>query len=48
MSDAIVIEGAHVVTVDGTEHVDGHVVVEADRISAVGAGPSVWTHAVVC
>lgn len=40
MSDAIVIEGAHVVTVDGTEHVDGHVVVEADRISAVGAGPA--------
>ncbi len=40
MSDVIVIEGAHVVTVDGTEHSDGHVVVEAGRISAVGAGPA--------
>ena len=40
MSGVIVIEGAHVVTVDGTEHSDGHVVVEAGRISAVGAGPA--------
>ena len=40
MSDAIVIEGAHVVSVEGAEHVDGHVVVEAGRISAVGAGPA--------
>lgn len=38
MSDAVVIEGAHVVTVDGAEHVDGHVVVESGRIGAVGPG----------
>ena len=43
MSGVIVIEGAHVVTVDGTEHSDGHVVVEAGRISAVGAGPAPQT-----
>lgn len=36
-----VIDGAYVVTMDGqrTEHV-GHVVVEGNRISAVGAGPA--------
>ncbi|WP_426511350.1 8-oxoguanine deaminase [Dactylosporangium sp. McL0621] len=37
----IVIEGCAVATVDaaGTEHADGHVVVDGDRIVAVGAGP---------
>ncbi len=33
------IEGAHVVTVTGEEYVDGHVVVEGNRITAVGTGP---------
>jgi cytosine/adenosine deaminase-related metal-dependent hydrolase len=36
----IVIEGAHVVTVSGEEFPDGHVVVEGNRITAVGAGPA--------
>jgi 8-oxoguanine deaminase len=36
----IVIEGAHVVTVSGEEFADGHVVVEGNRITAVGAGPA--------
>jgi cytosine/adenosine deaminase-related metal-dependent hydrolase len=38
----IVVEGAHVVTMDGarTEHTTGHVVVEGARITAVGAGPA--------
>jgi cytosine/adenosine deaminase-related metal-dependent hydrolase len=38
----IVIEGCAVATVDpaGTEHADGHVVVAADRIVAVGPGPA--------
>ncbi|WP_116246917.1 8-oxoguanine deaminase [Nocardiopsis sp. FIRDI 009] len=40
MSRTIVIEGAHVVTVDGAEYADGHVVVTDGRISAVGAGPA--------
>ncbi|MBR8745000.1 8-oxoguanine deaminase [Nocardiopsis sp. MG754419] len=40
MSGAIVIEGAHVVTVDGPEYTDGHVVVRDGRIAAVGAGPA--------
>jgi cytosine/adenosine deaminase-related metal-dependent hydrolase len=35
-----VIEGAHVVTVSGAEHPGGHVVVEGNRITAVGAGPA--------
>jgi cytosine/adenosine deaminase-related metal-dependent hydrolase len=37
-----VIEGGAVATVDaaGTEHADGHVVVDGDRIVAVGAGPA--------
>ena len=41
-----VIEGAAIATVDstvpgaGTEYADGHVVVEGDRIVAVGAGPA--------
>ena len=40
MSKAIVIEGAHVVTVDGPEYADGHVVVRDGRVAAVGAGPA--------
>jgi cytosine/adenosine deaminase-related metal-dependent hydrolase len=38
----IVIDGAHVVTMDGarTEHANGHVVVDGARITAVGAGPA--------
>lgn len=42
MTTALVVEGATVVTVDGagTEHADGHVVVEGNRIAAVGAGPA--------
>jgi cytosine/adenosine deaminase-related metal-dependent hydrolase len=36
----IIIEGAHVVTVSGEEFPDGHVVVEGNRITAVGAGPA--------
>lgn len=36
----IVIEGAHVVTVSGQEYPDGHVVVEGNRITAVGPGPA--------
>ncbi|WP_193371902.1 amidohydrolase family protein, partial [Nocardiopsis sp. BMP B8015] len=37
---ALAIEGAHVVTVDGAEYADGHVVVRDGRITAVGAGPA--------
>ncbi|GAA0973787.1 8-oxoguanine deaminase [Nocardiopsis tropica] len=37
---AVVVEGAHVVTVDGAEYADGHVVVRDGRITAVGAGPA--------
>jgi cytosine/adenosine deaminase-related metal-dependent hydrolase len=36
----VIIEGAHVVTVTGEEYADGHVVVEGNRITAVGAGPA--------
>ena len=36
----LVIDGAHVVTVTGAEHAGGHVVVEGNRITAVGAGPA--------
>ena len=36
----MIIEGAHVVTVTGDEFPDGHVVVEGNRITAVGAGPA--------
>ncbi len=36
----MIIEGAHVVTVSGEEYPDGHVVVECNRITAVGAGPA--------
>ncbi|WP_117198998.1 8-oxoguanine deaminase [Nocardiopsis sp. TNDT3] len=39
-AEGFVIEGAHVVTVDGAEYADGHVAVRAGRISAVGAGPT--------
>ena len=37
-----VLQGCAVATVDaaGTEHADGHVVVEGDRIAAVGSGPA--------
>jgi cytosine/adenosine deaminase-related metal-dependent hydrolase len=37
---AVIIEGAHVVTVSGDEYAGGHVVVEGDRITAVGPGPA--------
>ena len=36
----MIIEGAHVVTVTGSEFRDGHVVVEGNRITAVGPGPA--------
>ncbi|MFS2291517.1 MAG: 8-oxoguanine deaminase [Actinomadura sp.] len=36
----IVIDGAHVVTVSGEEHPSGHIVVDGDRITAVGPGPA--------
>jgi cytosine/adenosine deaminase-related metal-dependent hydrolase len=41
-ANVTVIEGAHVVTMDGgrAEHRDGHLVVEGNRIAAVGAGPA--------
>src|SRR5690625_1342677 len=42
MSGALVVEGAHVVTVSGQEFVGGHVVVEGGRVAAVGAGPAPW------
>ncbi len=35
----MIIEGAHVVTVTGEEHAGGHVVVDGNRITAVGPGP---------
>ncbi|WP_341995186.1 8-oxoguanine deaminase [Microbacterium sp. LWH7-1.2] len=37
-----IIEHAHIATVDpaGTEHHDGHVVIDGGRIAAVGAGPA--------
>ncbi len=40
-STAVAIEGGHVATVDGagTEHADGHVVLDGGRVVAVGAGP---------
>lgn len=39
---AFVVEGGAVVTcaTDGAEHADGHVVVDGNRIAAVGAGPA--------
>jgi len=42
VSARLVVEGCAVATVDaaGTEHADGHVVVEDGRIAAVGAGPA--------
>ncbi|MEU3020729.1 MULTISPECIES: 8-oxoguanine deaminase [unclassified Nocardiopsis] len=40
MSRTVVVEGAHVVTVDGAEHADGHVVARDGVITAVGAGPA--------
>lgn len=36
----LIIENAHVVTVSGEEYPRGHVVVDGDRITAVGAGPA--------
>ncbi|MHA6782195.1 8-oxoguanine deaminase [Pseudonocardia saturnea] len=39
-SSTTVIEGAHVVTVTGEEFAGGHVVVEGNRITAVGPGPA--------
>ena len=43
----IVIEGCAIATVDaaGTEHADGHIVIEDGRILAVGAGPAPATRA---
>ncbi|MFR9731524.1 8-oxoguanine deaminase [Saccharopolyspora sp. MS10] len=38
MAERIVLDGAAIATVDGPEHVEGHVVVKGDRIAAVGAG----------
>lgn len=42
MSADTVIEGCAIATVDaaGTEHADGHVLIEGGRIAAVGAGPA--------
>lgn len=40
MSRTVIIEGAHVVTVDGAEYADGHVVSRNGVITAVGAGPA--------
>jgi cytosine/adenosine deaminase-related metal-dependent hydrolase len=40
MPAALIVEGAHVVTVTGEELAGGHVVVEGNRITAVGAGPA--------
>jgi cytosine/adenosine deaminase-related metal-dependent hydrolase len=40
----VVIENCAVVTVAGDEHADGHVVVEGDRIVAVGGGPAPEEH----
>ncbi len=37
---AVVIENAHVAPVSGAEIAGGHVVIEGDRITAVGAGPA--------
>lgn len=41
MSGTVIIEGAHVVTMDGhrTEHTDGHLVIVDHRIVTVGGGP---------
>ena len=36
----IVIENAHIVTVTGDEYPSGHLVIDGDRITAVGAGPA--------
>lgn len=35
-----IIENAHVATVSGDEHPGGHLVIEGDRLTAVGAGPA--------
>lgn len=40
MSSRIAVENAAVVTVTGDEYANGHVVVENDRIAAVGNGPA--------
>ena len=43
----LVVEGCHVLTMDdvGTEHVDGHVVIDGNRIVAVGSGAGPAHHA---
>ncbi|MGC4955508.1 8-oxoguanine deaminase [Actinomadura citrea] len=41
----VVIENAHVATVSGDEYPGGHIVVEGDRITAVGPGPAPSTDA---
>ncbi len=35
-----IIENAHVVTMAGDEYAEGHIVIDGDRITAVGAGPA--------
>ena len=42
MSDVMIIEHGYVVTNDGSraEYAEGHVVVDGNRIAAVGAGPA--------
>jgi cytosine/adenosine deaminase-related metal-dependent hydrolase len=42
MSTRTVIDGCAIATVDaaGTEHADGHLVIEGDRLVAIGAGPA--------
>ncbi|TDB87586.1 8-oxoguanine deaminase [Actinomadura sp. KC216] len=39
------IEKAHVVTVSGDEYPDGHIVIDGDRVTAVGPGPAPPAHA---
>lgn len=41
MTDVLVLDGCHVVTMDdaGTEYPVGHVVIEGSRIVGVGSGP---------
>ncbi|QXJ24732.1 8-oxoguanine deaminase [Actinomadura graeca] len=36
----VVIENAHIVTVSGDEHPTGHIVIDGNRITAVGPGPA--------
>ncbi|MGF1471637.1 MAG: 8-oxoguanine deaminase [Rubrobacteraceae bacterium] len=47
MSEKLLIEGCAIVTVDagGTEHESGHIVVEGNRVAAIGSGPAPEEHA---